>query len=62
MSNSTVFTVVELAGYEGENDRRSFATYDQAWHWAKRQYSYRELESLHVQVRLDRGEYRTYDY
>ena len=62
MSNNTVFTVVELAGYEGENDRRSFKTEEKAWNWAKRQYLHGELESLHVQVRLDRGEYRTYDY
>lgn len=56
-----VFTVVELAGYEGENDRKSFASPEKAWNWARRTYR-GELETLHVQVRLDRGDYRTYEY
>jgi hypothetical protein len=61
MAQKEVFTVVENAGYEGENDRKSFPSAEKAWNWARRSYR-DELETLHVQVRLDRGDYRTYEY
>jgi len=62
MTKSTKFIVVENAGYEGENDRKEFATADAAWKWAKRTYK-SELEDLHVQVAMDKADgSRTYDY
>ncbi|MFG1270797.1 hypothetical protein V5F40_22865 [Xanthobacter sp. DSM 14520] len=47
------FTVVENAGYEGENDRRSFDAFDDAVKWRDRWYSRQERERLHVEIRLD---------
>jgi hypothetical protein len=61
-ANKVTFTVVENAGYEGENDRRGFRDANAAWRWAKRKYGIDELESLHVQVRRDCGDEQTYCY
>jgi hypothetical protein len=55
------YTVVELAGYDGENDRQSgFKTAYDAWEWAEKHYSPHELDRLHVDVRMDPDE--TYDF
>jgi len=57
------YTVVELAGHEGENERRTcFSTAEAAWRWAERNYAKAELERLHVQVRRDSRDEQTYDY
>lgn len=60
------FTVVELAGYVGENDRKGgFASSAEAWRWAERKYPDAEerREVLHVDVRLDYADgERTYDH
>lgn len=58
------YTVVELAGYEGENERRTaFSTSEAAWKWAERTYRTGEIEDLHVQVRRDSADgQRTYEY
>lgn len=58
------YTIVENAGYEGENVRMAgFNSSETAWRYASRVYTRRELESLHVQVRkdFDNGE-QTYEY
>lgn len=57
------YTVVENAGYEGENDRLSFDKFDDAIKWRDRHYEQDELESLHVQIALDLPDgSRTYEY
>lgn len=60
---SDAYTVVELAGYVGENDRRSFPTYREACAWMAKHYGADEREELHVDIRLDTaaGE-QTYDF
>lgn len=52
------FTVVENAGYVGEQDIRSFDTFRDACAFMKLQYSANELDglhpdSLHVDIRQD---------
>jgi hypothetical protein len=57
------YTVVENAGYEGEQDvRTAFSTSEAAWRWAERHYRKSELEDMHVQVRRDSPGERTYEY
>lgn len=56
------YTVVENAGYERENDRRSFATAEKAYAWLKANYESDEIESLHVEVALDIDGSRTYEF
>lgn len=61
---ATCYTVIENAGYEGENERRTaFSTASAAWKWAERNYDKDELETLHVAVRedCDNGE-STYEF
>jgi hypothetical protein len=58
------YTIVENAGYEGENERMAgFNSAEAAWKYAERIYRKREIEELHVQVRQDfeDGE-QTYEY
>jgi hypothetical protein len=59
----SVFTVVENAGYIGENDRRSFPTWRDAFDWMANEYDPDEFERLHVDIRRDfaDGE-QTYDF
>ena len=57
------YTVVENAGYAGEQEvRTAFSTSEAAWKWAERHYDVDEIESLHVQVRRDSFGERTYEY
>ena len=55
--------VVELAGYEGEHDVRTFNCPDKAARWINRQYDEDDKERLHPAIRLDKpnGE-STYDH
>lgn len=57
------YTVVENAGYEGECEAKvGFRKSEEAWKWAERHYDADELESLHVEVRRDCGDERTYEF
>jgi len=57
-----LYTVVENAGYDGERDRRSFPSPEDAWRWATRYYGKNGLEHLHVAVRRDCGDEKTYEF
>jgi hypothetical protein len=48
-----VYTVVEKAGYEGEQDITSFANRREAYAFIKGHYEADEVEELHVMVRTD---------
>ncbi|HKD75696.1 MAG TPA: hypothetical protein VKB76_09385 [Ktedonobacterales bacterium] len=58
------FTVVEQAGYVGEQDVRTcFSTAQAALAWRKRHYGADEIESMHVEVRKDFEDgSQTYDF
>jgi len=57
------YTVVELSGYIGENDRRSFVNFVDACNWIERVYEPSEIEELHVRIRKDFADgTRTYEY
>ena len=57
------YTVVENAGYEGENDvRTAFSSAEAAWRWAERYYQGDEIETLHVQVARDTQDGRSYEF
>lgn len=61
MQNTDRYTVVENAGYERENDIRSFPTIRQALAYVERQYSADERDimsddCLHVAIRLDKAD------
>jgi hypothetical protein len=50
------YTVVEHAGYERENEVKTFDSYEEALTWRARNYSSVELETCHVEIRLDRAD------
>jgi hypothetical protein len=52
------YTVVENAGYEGERDIRSFSNLIRADAFVRRWYDEDEIETLHVAIRKDCGDYR----
>lgn len=57
------YTVVENAGYIGETDRKGgFLRLTEAYKWIERHYEPDEIEELHVTVRRDCGDERTYEY
>jgi hypothetical protein len=57
------YTVVENAGYEGETERKGgFKTLMAADAWLTKHYEPDEVEELHVLIRRDCGDERTYEY
>lgn len=56
-----LYTVVENAGYEGEQDIKSFHVAHDAYAFIKRHYQDDEAETLHVMVALDLNGERTYE-
>ena len=58
----TFYTVVEDAGYEGERDIRTFPSLIAADRWVQKFYGADEIETLHVLIRRDRGDERSYEF
>jgi hypothetical protein len=58
MTKPCFYTVVENAGYEGEQDIRTFASLIAADRWLTGWYAPDEIETLHVLVRRDCGDER----
>lgn len=56
------YTVVENAGYEGEQDILSFPRLREALDYIKSHYDHDEVDSLHVQIAVHRDGERTYEY
>ena len=53
MFNKPRYTVVENAGYEGENDIATFPTYAEADEHMRHLYGADERDELHVTIRKD---------
>jgi hypothetical protein len=57
------FIVVENAGYTGEKDVKQFSTFNTARTWMYRNYTYDEVDQLHVDIVLENNHgQRTYEY
>lgn len=55
------YTVVEMAGYQGEKNLANFDTYERAARWLNRNYSSEEASQLHIAIAKDSDRGRTYD-
>jgi hypothetical protein len=55
------YIVVENAGYEKECDIREFKNYTEAVKWMESYYEKDELESLHVEICVERDGERSYE-
>jgi len=54
MKMKRTYTVVEMAGYEGETERRDkFKTANEADKWMRSFYDNDEIDALHVMIRTD---------